>query len=347
MPLFNNAQYSNFSDVINSSHHYLSNYTQDKEYIDLRMAILSQAEKYSDKDDSFLERLWLKRTKQGIANTTSNGFSEAEFERNLDLLHDLTIKIKHGTEKHKTYEEAIEELTRWKKQKRIAGIYKAQVARVFATFHPNDFINWVTDAQIKNILKIFKEFNDLNVAHLKDSIGWYNISNALKLSINTVNNSVPTPLDDEGLRRLVSQIYLQNSEYGKDKFDKEVERCKNNYAKIKNKLTENIPEGSLEPEVIVVSSAARIVRDPKVKAWVLVNSMGKCEGCESSAPFKDAKGYPFLEVHHMKHLASAGSDRVTNAVALCPNCHKAIHFSSKKDDLIRKIYRKIKRLVPE
>ena len=88
-------------------------------------------------------------------------------------------------------------------------------------------------------------------------------------------------------------------------------------------------------------------RDPLVVFWVLNNSKGICECCDKKAPFIDKKGKPFLEVHHVKYLASGGSDLITNTVALCPNCHRKIHYSSEEESLRNFLYQKINRLQPE
>lgn len=69
-------------------------------------------------------------------------------------------------------------------------------------------------------------------------------------------------------------------------------------------------------------------RDQRVVAWVLKRAGGYCEGCQHPAPFVTARGRPFLEVHHLTHLAAKGSDTPANAVALCPNCHRKIHYAS-------------------
>jgi 5-methylcytosine-specific restriction protein A len=84
------------------------------------------------------------------------------------------------------------------------------------------------------------------------------------------------------------------------------------------------PDGQKAPKK-VTRSAEQYERDPKVKAWVLQNAKGKCELCESDAPFMDDAGFPFLEVHHVVPLADGGDDVVSNAVALCPNCHRECH----------------------
>jgi hypothetical protein len=47
------------------------------------------------------------------------------------------------------------------------------------------------------------------------------------------------------------------------------------------------------------------VRDPLVKAWVLQNAKGKCEGCGGPLPFTSLDGEPFLECHHVRPLVAA------------------------------------------
>jgi len=69
-------------------------------------------------------------------------------------------------------------------------------------------------------------------------------------------------------------------------------------------------------------------RNPDVAAEVLLRAEGKCEGCFQPAPFARASdGTPYLEVHHRVMLAAGGEDSVANAIALCPNCHRAAHYA--------------------
>lgn len=106
-----------------------------------------------------------------------------------------------------------------------------------------------------------------------------------------------------------------------------------------------LPDGIARPQKVSTVSTA-FIRDPKVRAWVLIEANGICEGCSSNAPF-EVDGQPFLEVHHVKHLAQKGSDRITNAVALCPNCHQRCHRSSDRDEFTAGLYSKISRLIQE
>lgn len=69
-------------------------------------------------------------------------------------------------------------------------------------------------------------------------------------------------------------------------------------------------------------------RNPDVVAAVLHRANGVCEQCEKPAPFiRRSDGTPYLEVHHEHRLADGGEDSVTNAVALCPNCHRQAHYA--------------------
>lgn len=83
------------------------------------------------------------------------------------------------------------------------------------------------------------------------------------------------------------------------------------------------------PRKLTVTTTV-FVRNADVVAEVLSRAQGHCEECGASAPFLRAKdGSPYLEVHHRVPLASGnGIDTVDNAVALCPNCHRRMHFGT-------------------
>lgn len=69
------------------------------------------------------------------------------------------------------------------------------------------------------------------------------------------------------------------------------------------------------------------VRNPDVVAEVLFQAAGNCQRCAKPAPFKrQSDGTPYLEVHHRVPLAIGGEDTVANAIALCPNCHRELHY---------------------
>ena len=65
--------------------------------------------------------------------------------------------------------------------------------------------------------------------------------------------------------------------------------------------------------------------------------------CDRPAPFYDKNGDPYLECHHVVWLKNHGVDEVTNAVALCPNCHRKMHSLDNKEDVkkLKKIAKKL------
>lgn len=72
------------------------------------------------------------------------------------------------------------------------------------------------------------------------------------------------------------------------------------------------------------------IRNQIVVAAVLYNANGKCERCKSDAPFlRNVDNTPYLEVHHIVTLAEGGDDTIENAIALCPNCHRQLHYGNK------------------
>ena len=79
------------------------------------------------------------------------------------------------------------------------------------------------------------------------------------------------------------------------------------------------------PKIQIISTGYS--RNSDVIAEVLVRANGICERCGNPAPFnRTSDGSPYLEVHHIQHLAEGGDDTIVNAQALCPNCHREMHF---------------------
>lgn len=104
------------------------------------------------------------------------------------------------------------------------------------------------------------------------------------------------------------------------------------------------PLGNRNPSKIEHSGYTGYERDPLVVARVLQIASGKCELCESDAPFRTTKGVPYLEVHHVRWLSDKGSDTLDNAVALCPNCHRAAHYSEDLQVIVSLLYSTVSRL---
>lgn len=94
----------------------------------------------------------------------------------------------------------------------------------------------------------------------------------------------------------------------------------------REKRLARLAKADKRPAVVRVV-ATSYERNPDVVAEVLHRAEGRCEMCNSLAPFKRrSDGSPYLEVHHKIQLAAGGDDTVENAIALCPNCHRKSHF---------------------
>jgi hypothetical protein len=112
----------------------------------------------------------------------------------------------------------------------------------------------------------------------------------------------------------------------------EVERAQRNAVKDAMKLTmeelaERLPAAGAPAKRVQVTTTA-FARSPIVVAATLKRADGFCEKCGDAAPFASrATGEPYLEVHHIKRLADSGDDHPSNAIALCPNCHRELHHA--------------------
>lgn len=85
------------------------------------------------------------------------------------------------------------------------------------------------------------------------------------------------------------------------------------------------------------------VRSQAVKDYVLSRAGGICESCAQPAPFTTKAGSPYLEPHHINRLSDGGLDHPKYIGAICPTCHKEIHYGSQgdaKNNLLREFVNK-------
>lgn len=103
------------------------------------------------------------------------------------------------------------------------------------------------------------------------------------------------------------------------------------------------PAGNQTPKAST-TPVTQYERDARVKAWILKMAKGICECCNQEAPFNGPDGRPYLEVHHVRKLAEKGPDSTENAVAVCPNCHRELHYGQNSKGLVEALYEKVPRL---
>jgi predicted HNH restriction endonuclease len=104
-------------------------------------------------------------------------------------------------------------------------------------------------------------------------------------------------------------------------------------------------EGPDKPPAQTKQTSTSFKRCPRVVAKVLSYANGTCDLCLEAAPFNKSDGEPYLEVHHVVPLAQKGLDKTTNAVALCPNCHRRCHHSEDTDVARQELYAQVNRLI--
>ncbi len=107
------------------------------------------------------------------------------------------------------------------------------------------------------------------------------------------------------------------------KLDNSVEVSQKETSEERKKRLEKAPKNpSKSPSITYIYE-----RNPDVIAEVLYRAKGICEKCNAPAPFiRKSDNSPYLEVHHIVTLANGGDDTVDNCIAVCPNCHRELHF---------------------
>jgi 5-methylcytosine-specific restriction enzyme A len=84
--------------------------------------------------------------------------------------------------------------------------------------------------------------------------------------------------------------------------------------------------GPLQPPAQGMRNVYR--RSEDVRNYVLARANGNCEGCALPAPFLRSDRTPYLEPHHLRRLSDGGPDHPAHVIALCPNCHRRVHFGA-------------------
>lgn len=82
----------------------------------------------------------------------------------------------------------------------------------------------------------------------------------------------------------------------------------------------------------VTTTKKTYMRNPIIAKFAKQRAHGFCELCGQKAPF-EVDGEPFLESHHIVPVSEGGMDSVDNVAALCPNCHRRVHYLKDPKDV--------------
>lgn len=159
------------------------------------------------------------------------------------------------------------------------------------------FIKDGTECKLEGIFKFVEYYVE------EDEKKWFRL---IKKDINSIENAITI------------------EQYNKE-FEESIKRSKELTSEELNKNINDV----IKPEVITAVSKI-YKRNPDVVVATLRRANGYCEKCGCKAPFiRKSDNTPYLEVHHKVALSEGGFDNLDNTIAVCPNCHRELHFGIK------------------
>jgi len=121
----------------------------------------------------------------------------------------------------------------------------------------------------------------------------------------------------------VKKVFNSSEKYEK-KLEKEVAAILKLNSKQRRRNVKKSKDTALTMFTVITK---RFKRNANVIAQVLTKAKAKCKKCKKTAPFIRKKdGTPYLEIHHKISMADGGYDTIENTIAVCPNCHRELHY---------------------
>lgn len=148
------------------------------------------------------------------------------------------------------------------------------------------------------------------------------LENTLLMEAGMSRDEIQTLVEiEEKKDKIATVIHSNISDYYKT-LDEEVQKSRSDQISRRARLK----VAPSKPDILEITHTV-FKRNPDVIAEVLERAQGFCERCKKIAPFiRKSDNTPYLEVHHLIPLAQDGEDTVENAIALCPNCHREMHY---------------------
>ena len=182
-----------------------------------------------------------------------------------------------------------------------------------------------------------KKYLDDNIPRSKDIDSFYTSSLLWMYYKNNIElNGKPKHISTEELQEEEDQHLEINSGRIKSYSKKQLEE-----------IEKKALDYHYEPKTINNYKELRIT-DGKLKATRIEMSKHKCEVDKKHKSFTDSTGkHQYLECHHIipisaqKDFPNIELDSMFNIIALCPNCHKKVHYAMKKEryEIFIKMYK--------
>lgn len=111
-----------------------------------------------------------------------------------------------------------------------------------------------------------------------------------------------------------------------------------------NTLKEKVENINTDP-IKVQRQINTYTRNNALRALVKVKSNYSCQipSCNYIG-FKKSNGEKYIEIHHLAPLSQEGKDSIENTVALCPTCHRKLHYAHNKEELKENLKQYLKKL---
>ena len=198
------------------------------------------------------------------------------------------------------------------------------------------FITWNFNTKVLYPPSEFKdEKNYLNLLRIEGQEEIFSLQSKnlddLKKQLIEVKESINDITSAEDNKYLVNSGKVETKTEEVDIKNELAERSKKTNIEVQgiskkiNEVLQNVEEAQTYQKMV---SKVITPRNIAMAKFVISQANGKCELCKLETNIIKTNGSPFLEAHHIIPLSEGGQDIYENIVALCPNCHKRIHFSS-------------------
>lgn len=168
--------------------------------------------------------------------------------------------------------------------------------------------------------------NLISVRNLKPMLNLYSVSILRKISDDTPLKTRTQAGKWAYVYKLPAIIEAEDIVFEEDLIQQQESEIEQSKALSSEARYNRLKTAPKKPEQIqTISKQYRRNADVIFEARLRAN--GICENCNKPAPFlKASDGTPYLEVHHKILLSEGGDDTIENAIAVCPNCHRRLHF---------------------
>lgn len=193
----------------------------------------------------------------------------------------------------------------------------------------------VLDLELKNRSKGYLEFRHRNISYVLSILGETYVKGYLpaqKPGTNVIKEIIESL---QSFNFFDDQLPYPDSSF-KGNINYDTESPSQNISVQESYQDGSLPRGQISPRR-KPSIVTQTQRDPHVKAWILNQAKGTCEGCNQQGPFLNNGGMPHLEVHHVIFLSEGGPDTIQNTVALCPNCHAKCHYAKDRQSFAEEL----------